>query len=446
MTDRTLAALVLWIVACSPVLAQDTPLLQLYKQLHAQPELSFQEQQTARVLATELVAAGFKVTTAVGGDIRGKLAEEGATLRPTVGAHGIVALMRNGPGPTVMLRTDMDGLPVQEQTGLVYASEARGVELTGQPVPLMHACGHDMHMVTVLGTARELSRRRDEWSGTLVVIGQPAEERGSGARMMLEDGLFERFPRPDYNLSLHVTPNLPAGTIGYVSGWMMANVDSVDITVHGIGAHGAYPQAGKDPIVLAAAIIMDLQTLVSREVHPLEPAVVTVGSIHAGAKHNIIPDRAELQLTVRSYSDEVRQTLLQGIERVAVNQARALGFPEDKLPEVQFKEEFTPSLWNDPELTARAVEVFNRVLGPQQVIADTRVMGGEDFSRYSRVEPPIPSLMFRLGTLPRERYEASQRGELKLPSLHSPFYYPDPQPSIETGVQALTALAIELFE
>jgi hippurate hydrolase len=431
--------------ASSLSLAQDRSLGELYEHLHRHPELSFQEQQTAEIVAAELKAAGFTVTTGLGGDIRSKLDGEGASLNEKVGAHGVVAVLSNGAGPAVLLRTDMDGLPVQESTGLAYASNSQAVELTGQPVSVMHACGHDIHMTSVIGAARELARRRGEWSGTLLVIGQQAEERGSGARMLLGDGLFERFPRPDYNLALHVSPSLPAGSVGYVSGWMMASVDSVDITVHGVGAHGAYPQAGKDPIVLAAAIIMDLQTLVSREVHPLDPAVVTVGSIHAGAKHNIISDRAELQLTVRSYSDSVRQTLLKGIERIALNQARALGLPEDKLPEVSIKEEFTPSLWNDPELTARAVEVFKQSLGTEQVIADARVMGGEDFSLYSRVEPPIPSLMFRLGSIPRERYEASQRGEIQLPSLHSPFYYPDPQPTIATGVKALTELAIELF-
>lgn len=301
-----------------------------------------------------------------------------------------------------MLRTDTDGLPVAEQTGLPYASTASGVELTGRTVSVMHACGHDVHMAVVIGVARALAKRRSEWSGTLMAIAQPAEERGTGARIMLEDGLFERFPRPDYNLGLHVVPTLPAGTVGYVSGWMMANVDSVDIIVHGIGTHGAYPHAGKDPIVLAAAIIMDLQTLVSREIAPLEPAVVTVGSMHAGTKHNIISDRALLQLTVRSYSDDVRSKLLSGIERIAINQARAFGLPEDKLPEVMVGDEYTPALWNDPTLVARSVEVFKREIGEDNVIAAQREMGGEDFARYGLVEPRIPSFMLRLGSISRE--------------------------------------------
>ena len=443
---RPLYLLFILLLAMQTQAAQQD-LLSLYKHLHANPELSFQEVETSALVARELEAAGFDVTRGVGvdGEVRKVLEEGGAVLNRKVGGHGVVALLRNGKGPVLMLRTDTDGLPVQEQTGLDYASTARGVELTGQDVSLMHACGHDTHMAVVIGVARAMVERKREWSGTLMVIAQPAEERGAGARMMLEDGLFDRFPRPDFNLSLHVIPTLPAGTVGYVSGWMMANVDSVDITVHGIGAHGAYPQAGKDPIVLAAAIIMDLQTLVSREIHPLEPAVVTVGSIHAGTKHNIISDRAELQLTVRSYTEEVRQKLLTGIERIAVNQGRAFGLPEEKLPEVRIGDEYTPALWNDPALVARTVKVFQRAIGDDNVIEVKRVMGGEDFSRYGRVEPLIPSFMVRLGTISHEKYEASQRGEINLPSLHSPFFHPEPGITITTGVKALTAAALDLL-
>lgn len=284
------------------------------------------------------------------------------------------------------------------------------------------------------------------WPGTLVFIAQPAEERGSGARMMLDDGLFERFPRPDYNLALHGLPTLPAGYIGYVAGWMMANVDSVDIRIHGVGTHGAYPHKGKDPVMLAAAIITNLQTLVLREISPLDPGVVTVGSIHAGTKHNIISDRADLQLTVRSYSDEVRQKLLAGIERIAINQARALSFPEDRLPEVVIGNEGTPALWNDPELVARNVAALREALGEAYVVEVDKVMGGEDFSRYGRVDPRIPSHMFRLGTAVPAQYAAYQRGELQLPSMHSPFYAPDAAPAIETGVTAMTAVVLDLME
>jgi hippurate hydrolase len=400
--------------------------LAYYKALHESPELSFQEEQTAATLAASLRGAGFDVTTGVGG-------------------HGVVALLRNGAGPTLMLRGDMDALPVAEQTGLPYASTVRATEMDGQEVSVMHACGHDVHMTVVLSTALELVERRDEWSGTLMVIMQPAEERGAGAREMLADGLFERFPVPDVNLSLHTIATLPAGQVGFVSGWMMANVDSVDITLHGVGGHGAYPHTAKDPIVLAAAIIMDLQTLVSREIHPVEPGVVTVGSIHAGTKHNIIPDRATLQLTVRSYSDAVRDRLLGGIERMAIKQAEAMGFPEDKLPEVTVREEYTPALWNDPELVERGVAVMRSVLGDDVVVEVPKEMGGEDFSRYGRTEEDIPSFMLRLGTVPRDTWEAAQRGEADLPSLHSPFFAPDPVPTLETGRRALTAMALDLL-
>lgn len=427
-------------------LAAPQSLLELYREFHANPELSFQEKESSERVARELEALGFEVTRGLGGDaVRRELAAAGAVLNDRVGGYGVVGVLQNGPGPVLMLRTDTDALPVREQTGLAYASTVRGQELTGQEVDVMHACGHDLHMTVVIGAARELVAQRARWSGTLLVIAQPAEERGAGARLMLEDGLFERFPRPDYNLALHVSSALPVGSVAWVSGWMMANVDSVDIRIHGIGTHGAYPQAGKDPIVLASSIVMDLQTLVSREISALEPGVVTVGSLHAGTKHNIISDRADLQLTVRSYSEEVRQTLLGGIERIAVNQARALGFPEDKLPEVAVTGEGTPALWNDPALVARNVEVLRRVLGEERVVAGERVMGGEDFARYGRQEPRIPSHMFLLGTVSPERFAAYQRGELQLPSLHSPFYAPLAEPAIETGVAAFTALVLDLL-
>ncbi|MEO1082087.1 MAG: amidohydrolase [Pseudomonadota bacterium] len=394
--------------------------------MHRAPELSFQEEKTAATLAASLREGGFEVTTGVGG-------------------HGVVAQFSNGAGPTLMLRADMDALPVAEQTGLPYASTVRATEMDGREVSVMHACGHDIHMTVVLSTALELLERRDEWSGTLLVIMQPAEERGAGAREMLADGLFERFPLPDANLSLHTIATLPAGQVGYVSGWMMANVDSVDITLHGVGGHGAYPHTAKDPIVLAAAIIMDLQTLVSREIHPVEPGVVTVGSVHAGTKHNIIPDRAELQLTVRSYSDEVRERLLSGIERIALKQAEAMGFPEDRLPEVSVREEYTPALWNDPGLVERGIVVMREELGADAVVEVPKEMGGEDFARYGRTAEKIPSFMVRVGTVPTETWDAAERGEANLPSLHSPFFAPDPVPTLETGRRALTALALDIF-
>lgn len=400
--------------------------LAYYTHLHENPELSFQEEQTAATLAKTLKDAGFTVTTGVGG-------------------HGVVAMLKNGEGPTLMVRADMDGLPVEEDTGLSYASTVKAKELNGQDVSVMHACGHDVHMTVVMSAALELLERRDEWHGTLMVIMQPAEERGAGARDMLADGLFERFPQPDYNLSVHTIATLPAGKIGYISGWMMANVDSVDITLHGVGGHGAYPHTAKDPVVLAAAVIMDLQTLVSREIHPAEPGVVTVGSIHAGTKHNIISDKATLQLTVRSYSDEVRDTLLTGIERIAVKQAEAMGFPADKKPEVAVLQEYTPALWNDPGLVARGVAAMRGELGADALVEIPKEMGGEDFSRYGRTDAKIPSFMIRVGTVPQSLWEAASRGEERLPSLHSAFFAPDPVPTLDTGRRAITAMVLDLM-
>jgi amidohydrolase len=401
--------------------------LPFYKHLHQNPELSFQEKETSARIAAELRTAGYEVTEGVGG-------------------YGVVGVLENGEGPTVMLRMDTDGLPVKEQTGLPYASEATATEQNGQAVHVMHACGHDVHMTVGTGTAYNLAARRDEWQGTLVIIAQPAEERGAGARMMLADGLFERFPKSDYNLSLHTLATLPAGKVGYVPGWMMANVDSVDIRLKGIGGHGAYPHNAKDPIVLAAAIIMDLQTLVSRELHPTEPGVVTVGSVHGGTKHNIIPDSATLQLTVRSYSDEARDTLLNGIERIAIKQAEALGFDGELTPEVDIRDEYTPALWNDPGLVERGVASMSRAIGADNLVQVPKEMGGEDFARFGRTEDKIPSFMIRLGIVPQALWDKAQKGEATLPSLHSPFFAPDPEPALDTGITAMTAMAIDLLQ
>lgn len=402
-------------------------LLTLYKHLHAHPELSFQEVETAKRISKELRDVGFEVTENVGG-------------------HGLVALMKNGKGPTVMLRTDLDALPVKEQTDLPYASTVDAIEQDGRKVAVMHACGHDLHMTAFVGAARELAKQRDQWQGTLMMIGQPAEERGAGARLMLEDGLFTRFPRPDFNLALHAHADLPAGQVSVVSGWALANVDSVDVTIFGVGGHGAYPQTTKDPVVIAASIIMNLQTLVAREINPIEPAVVTVGSIHGGAKHNIISDRVDLQLTVRSFSDAVREQLLSGIERIAISQAKSFGVAEDKLPEVKVKDEFTPSLWNDPDLSSRITTVLTDTLGTDNVQQLDPVMGGEDFSRYGRQEPPIPSLLIWLGAVQPDTFTDARKNNSVLPSLHSPFFAPAPEKAIETGVTTLTQAALSLFK
>ena len=408
------------------VMADMPGLIEVYKDLHANPELSFQEFETSKKLAARVRDLGFEVT-------------EG------VGQTGVVAVMRNGDGPTVMLRADMDGLPVVEQTGLPYASKARGVPASGVETGIMHACGHDTHMAAWLGAAQLLAERRDEWSGTLVMILQPAEELGLGALAMLDDGLFERFPKPDYVLGFHDAAQAPAGFIGYAKGYALANVDSVDITVPGVGGHGAYPHTTKDPIVVAASIVMRLQTLVSREKNPLEPAVVTVGSFLAGAKHNIIPDEAKLQLTVRSYGEESRQQLLEGIARIAKAEALAAGMPKDKLPMVTVQDPYLPSTSNTPEFTEQVMAGL-RERFPERVFEVPPVMGGEDFGQFYLADPEnIESLIFWVGGVPMEEYQASQRGELELPSLHSPFWAPDAETVIATATEAMTAATLDLM-
>ncbi len=398
----------------------------LYKHFHQNPELSFQETETAKRLAKELREAGYDVTTGIGGT-------------------GIVAVMENGDGPTVMLRADMDGLPVEEQTGLPYASEARGPNRDGDMFPTMHACGHDVHMTSLVGAARQLADRTDAWSGTLILIGQPAEELGLGALAMIEDGLYERFPTPDYVVGLHDSASLPAGSISYTPGWALANVDSVDIRVKGIGGHGAYPHTTKDPIVIASQIVNNLQTLVSRELSPLDRAVVTVGAFNAGSKHNIISDEAHLQLTVRSFDDATREKLLSGIERIARAQAVSAGLPEALMPVVEVEEPYTPSTFNDPELTQRIAGVFREQFGEARVLEAPPVMGGEDFSQFGRTPEDVPAVIFWVGAVEPERFAAAQNGGEALPSLHSPFFAPDPRPTLTTGVEAMTAAALDLL-
>lgn len=402
-------------------------LIKLYKYLHSNPELSFMENKTADLMATKLENLGFEVTK-------------------NVGKTGVVAVMKNGDGPTVMIRADMDALPVKEQTGLPYASQIMMKNRDGKDVPVMHACGHDVHMTVLIGTAEKLVAQKDDWKGTLVLVLQPAEELGQGARAMLADGLFKRFPRPDYNLALHDNASLAAGKVGIVPGYALANVDSVDIIVHGVGGHGAYPHTTKDPIVLAAQIVMGLQTIASREISPLEPVVVTVGSIHGGTKHNIISDEVKMQLTIRSYSDEVRDATLAAIKRISENMGRAAGLPEDKLPDVSVKDEYTPAAYNNPELANRVSAALRKSIGADNVVAMDPVMGGEDFGQFGRVDPKIPSLIFWLGAVdPKEIKKAKKAGKA-LPSLHSPFFAPVPEPTLNTGVAAMSAAALDLFQ
>ncbi len=402
--------------------AESPSLEALYKDFHRHPELSLHEERTAARMAKELRDLGFSVTEHVGG-------------------NGVVGVLKNGDGPTVLVRADMDALPVIERTGVPYASTVRVRDKEGNEVGVAHACGHDMHMTVWTGTARVLAGLKDRWKGTLVFIGQPAEEVGAGARMMLDDGLFKNFPRPDYALALHCNAFAPHGTVAFTEGLALANVDSVDVVVRGKGGHGSAPHTTIDPIVLAARIVLDLQTLVSRETNPTDPAVVSVGSIHGGAKHNVIPNEVKLQITVRSTKDAVRKHLLDGIKRIADAAAAGAGAPP---PEVTIHpEEFTPALLNDPKLTRRTVAVFKDVLGDDKVIQAPPVMGGEDFSRYGRAG--VPAFLYFLGTQPPEKVAAAAKEGRSLPSLHSDSFYPVPEPTIKTGVLTMSLAVLNLM-
>jgi hippurate hydrolase len=409
--------------------AADLPqLMSLYRELHAAPELSMQEVKSAARLAPELRKLGFKVTE-------------------KVGKTGVVAVMANGPGPVLMVRADMDGLPVVEQTGLPFASKVRATARSGVETGVMHACGHDTHMTALIGAARRLAASKAQWSGTLVMILQPGEETGEGAKAMLEDGLYSRFPKPSSVIAFHDAAALAAGVIGVTPGYALANVDSVDITVKGVGGHGAYPQTTKDPIVLASRIVGTLQTLVSRENNPADPAVVTVGSFQAGAKHNIISDEARLQLTVRSYTPQVRKLLLDGIKRIARGEAIAAGMPEDRMPVVTVREEmYTPSTVNTDKLSNRALELFTASFGSERVKKVPAVMGGEDFSRFWLADKSMESLIFWVGGVPASQWQAAGGDAAKLPSLHSPFWAPDAEAVISTASEALTLAALDVLK
>ena len=415
--------------ALTDAIRGDMPaLMTVYRDLHANPELSMQEVRSPAKLAAEARKLGFSVTE-------------------HVGKTGVVAVMKNGPGPTLLIRADMDALPVVEQTGLPFASKVRAVARSGVETGVMHACGHDTHMTSWLGTARRLAAMKGQWSGTLVMILQPGEETGEGAKAMLDDGLFTRFPKPDHVLAFHDAAVLPAGVVGVTPGYALANVDSVDMTVRGVGGHGAYPQSTKDPIVLASRIVTTLQTLVSRENDPANPAVVTVGSFHAGAKHNIISDEAKLQLTVRSYTPEVRKLLLDGIRRIARGEAIAAGMPDDKMPIVTVRDaEFTPATFNTDEFSSQALALFTRNFGAERVRTTPAVMGGEDFSRFYLADNKIQSLIFWVGGTPLAQYNAAGGDAAKLPSLHSPFWAPEADTVISTAIEALTLTALDVLK
>ena len=402
-------------------------LLSLYKDLHANPELSYQEFETSEKLANLLESIGYEVTRNVGG-------------------NGVVALLKNGNGKNIMFRADMDGLPVEEKTGARYASQKKVTNLDGEEVFTMHACGHDVHMTVLIGVAEYLFENKSQWQGNLILVLEPAEEVSGGARNMIKDGLFTRFPRPDYNLAFHVNAGMPTGKVGFLPGWAMANVDSVDITVKGIGGHGAYPHTTKDPIVIAANIVTQLQTIVSRQIAPTDPAVVTVGSIHGGTKHNVIPNEVKLQLTLRSYTDEVRNETISSIKKIVKGSAISAGLSEENYPVIEIKDEYTPAVFNNPSLVEKIQKSFVKSLGEKNVIKVSPVMGGEDFGMFGRVEPIIPTALFWLGAVNKKVYEKAQKEDLILPSLHSDLFLPDAKPAIATGVKAMTSAILDLYK
>ncbi|MGI9544033.1 MAG: M20 metallopeptidase family protein [Cyclobacteriaceae bacterium] len=404
------------------IVINDIPfLVDFYKTRHQNPEISLQEKETAKALATELTKVGFEVTENFGG-------------------YGIVGVFKNGKGPTILYRTDLDALPMYEKSGLPYSSKLT-TEYNGQEVGTMHSCGHDIHMTTWLGTARAMVQTKDQWKGTLLLIGQPAEEIGQGAKMMLDAGLYEKFGVPNFGIGLHSSPTIPAGQVGFGKGYTMANAESIDIKVFGVGAHGASPHMSIDPVVTASMMVMELQTIVSRNLNPLESAVVTVGAIKGGTKHNIIPDEVTLQLTVRTYKPEVREMVHQRIKEIARGVAIAAGLPEDKMPEVIIPEVFTPANFNNEVLVDRLMQSAERAINTGNVISAEPQMVAEDFARYGQTRDKVPTVLFWLGTVPEARIKSGD-----LPGLHSPFYYPDPEKSIQTGITVVTQSMMDLFK
>ncbi|HEY3026624.1 MAG TPA: amidohydrolase [Pyrinomonadaceae bacterium] len=410
-------------------------LVATYKSLHAAPELSHHEEKTSAFFASQLRSLGYTVTERIG-----------KYEHPEWSGYGVAAVMKNGAGPTVLVRTELDALPVDEKTGLPYASKVKTKNDAGQDVSVMHACGHDIHITNMLGTAKMLSELKDQWHGTLIILGQPAEETIDGARAVLRDGLYDKVPKPDYTIALHDSSELAAGTVGYTPGYALASSTSVDIKIRGVGGHGAKPDTTKDPIVVAAEVVMALQTIVSRENSPLDPVVVTIGSIHGGSKHNIIPDEVKLQLTVRTYKDEVRKTVLAAIERITRGIALAAGIPNDLAPIVKVSDsEVTAATYNEPQLTERLASVFVRVLGQENVIKVPPAMVSEDFG-YLSLDQKIPATMFWLGAVAPAKVRQSKETGTPLPSLHSALFVPEPEATLRTGIKAMTSAVLELMK
>ena len=447
MNIRSLSILILSIFASRFALAQEMTvektavselpsLLATYKDLHSHPELSWHEEKTSAFVAKELRATGCEVTE-----------NFGKYDNPNLKSYGVIGIMKNGTGPTVLVRTDMDALPVHEETGLPYASNVVTKNDEGKDVPVGHMCGHDAHMSAFIGTARALQRLKDQWAGTIMFVAQPAEETGNGARSLLKGGLYNRFGKPDFALGFHDKADLQTGHIGITPGYTSANVDSVDVTVRGVGGHGGYPHKTKDPVVLAAEMINAWQTIASRENNPLDPIVVTVGSIHGGTKHNIIPDEVKMQLTVRTYKSDVRDRVLKAIDEIAKGIANAGGVPVDRAPIVNaLNNQFTPATYNNPDLTKRLVAVWRNVLGADNVEIVDPTMGGEDFSEYSLPDHSIPAVDFHIGAVDPEKIVQFKKEGKELPSLHSSKFAPVPEPTIRVGIIGMTSAVLELMK
>jgi amidohydrolase len=446
MKIRSFPIFLLTILPALSLFAQPTPqsladaelpsLVEIYKDIHSHPELSGYEERTAALVAKELRTAGCQVTEHLGKYENSKLK-----------AYGVVGVMKNGDGPTVLVRTDTDALPVEEETGLPYASKVVAKNDEGKDVHVMHACGHDSHIAAFIGTARALGKLKDQWHGTIVFVAQPAEEIGAGARALLKDGLYDRFGKPNFALGFHDKADLQTGHIGVTEGYTSANVDSVDVTVRGVGGHGGYPHKTKDPIVLAAEIINAWQTIVSRENNPLDPIVITVGSIHGGTKHNIIPDEVKMQLTVRTYKSDVRERVLADIDRIAKGCAAAAGIPPDLAPIVSVSKDLVaPATYNNPELTKRLVAVWKKSLGAENVDIVDPTMGGEDFSEYSLPDHSIPAVDFHFGAVDPAKIAQFKKEGKELPTLHSSKFAPVPEPTIRLGIIGMTTAVLELMK
>ena len=435
------------VLAVFPVAAQETAanselaasarrqlpaLSETYKRLHRTPELSHHEEKTSAYLAEELRQLGYTVTEHVGKYPDGSQ------------AFGVVAILENGRGPRVLLRTDIDALPVEEKTGLEYASTVRSTNALGQNVGVMHACGHDLHMTVLLGVAREMAARKSAWRGTLMLIGQPSEETIDGAKAMLADNLYERFGRPDFVVSEHDHADVPAGSVAMKAGPLLAGSTGVYVTMRGVGGHGSAPQIGKDPIVLAAEFVLVAQTIVSRQIDPQQPAVLTVGTIHGGTKNNIIPDEVAMGLTLRTYSNDVRDQIVAAIRRTANGLAQAYGIPEDRMPVVTLGESTPPTL-NDPALNERMRSAAESALGKERVLDARAIMGSEDVGLYT-LDGKIPGVMYWLGAADPKKLAQSRKTGVPLPGLHSALFAPVYEPAISTGVTAMSAIALDLLK